>query len=375
MIIISCNRKVNRSVCQKICTFVSKSHTLTHQEKSSQIRKEINLSYQRLKGAYPILRRQNSIGLAIFLIAIVAIILVSIGWYRAIVPTWLMIVTNAFFMGVLHEIEHDLIHWLYFKKQKAVHHGMLFTVWILRPLTVNPWIRRTLHHHHHKFSGTLHDVEERSVTNGERWTIKRLLTTPDVVLGGLFRLRRMFSDMDREVKNGNLKLETSSKLKKIMFLSIVPVTIFAHVVLYFFFADGLLDWLNRYYVVGFSFPHYVDNMLISLNAVIYTILLPNLLRQFCLHFITSNMHYFGDVEEGNVIEQTQVLNIWWTYPMQLFCFFFGWTHSIHHFVVNETFYVRHIGRKKAQAVLRKYGVRFNDLGTFKRANRFRELSK
>lgn len=157
-----------------------------------------------------------------------------------------MIVMNAFFMGVLHEIEHDLIHWLYFKKQKAVHHGMLFTVWILRPLTVNPWIRRTLHHHH-KFSGTLHDVEERSVTNGERWTIKRLLTTPDVVLGGLFRLRLMFSDMDREVKNGNLKLETSSKLKKIMFLSIVPVTIFAHVVLYFFFADGLLDWLNRYY--------------------------------------------------------------------------------------------------------------------------------
>lgn len=348
---------------------------MTHQEKSSQIRREINLSYQQLKGAYPILKLQNSIGLAIFLIAIIAILAVSICWYKALVPTWLMIVANAFFMGVLHEIEHDLIHWLYFKKQKTVHHFMLFTVWILRPLTVNPWIRRTLHHHHHKFSGTLHDVEERSVTNGERWTIKRLLTTPDVVLGGLLRLHRMFSDMDREVRNGNLKVETSSKLKQIMFLSIVPVTIFAHVVLYFFFADALLDWLNGRSVVNLSFPHYVDNMLISLNVIIYTILLPNLLRQFCLHFITSNMHYFGDVEEGNVIEQTQVLNIWWTYPMQLFCFFFGWTHSIHHFVVNETFYVRHIGRKKAQEVLKKYGVRFNDLGTFKRANRFREFSK
>jgi hypothetical protein len=348
---------------------------LTHQEKSGQIRKEINLSYYQLKETYPLLKHQNGLGMSIFLFAIIAIITVSFGWYQSVLPTWLMIAVNAFFMGVLHEIEHDLIHWLYFRKHKVIHHFMLFTVWILRPLTVNPWIRRTLHHHHHKFSGTLHDVEERSVTNGEAWSIKRLLTTPDVVLGGLLRLRRMFSDMDQEVKNGNLKLETSSKLKQIMFLSIVPVTIFAHVVLYFFFADLLFAWLNARFAVDLSFPHYVNNMLISLNVLIYTILLPNLLRQFCLHFITSNMHYFGDIEEGNVIEQTQVLNIWWTYPMQLFCFFFGWTHSIHHFVVNETFYVRHIGRKKAQEVLRQYGVRFNDLGTFKRANRFREVSK
>jgi len=348
---------------------------LTHQEKSGQIRKEINLSYYQLKETYPLLKHQNGLGMSIFLFAIIAIVTVSFGWYQSVLPTWLMIAVNAFFMGVLHEIEHDLIHWLYFRKHKVIHHFMLFTVWILRPLTVNPWIRRTLHHHHHKFSGTLHDVEERSVTNGEAWSIKRLLTTPDVVLGGLLRLRRMFSDMDQEVKNGNLKLETSSKLKQIMFLSIVPVTIFAHVVLYFFFADLLFAWLNARFAVDLSFPHYVNNMLISLNVLIYTILLPNLLRQFCLHFITSNMHYFGDIEEGNVIEQTQVLNIWWTYPMQLFCFFFGWTHSIHHFVVNETFYVRHIGRKKAQEVLRQYGVRFNDLGTFKRANRFREVSK
>lgn len=348
---------------------------MTHQEKSSRIRKEINQTYRQLKGAYPILNSQNSIGLAIFLLSIIMIGVLSVTWYQGFVPTWIMILGNAFFMGVLHEIEHDLIHWLYFKQQKAVHHFMLFSVWILRPLTVNPWIRRTLHHHHHKYSGTLHDVEERSVTNGERWTLKRLLTTPDVVLGGLLRLHRMFRDMDSEVKGGNLKLETASRLKRIMFLSIVPVTIFAHVILYMFFADALMHWFNGVMGTNLSFPQGVENMLISLHVIIYTILLPNLLRQFCLHFITSNMHYFGDVEEGNVMEQTQVLNIWWTYPMQLFCFFFGWTHSIHHFVVNETFYVRHIGRKKAQQVLRKYGVRFNDLGTFKRANRFRELQK
>ncbi|WP_181390691.1 hypothetical protein [Sphingobacterium athyrii] len=32
---------------------------------------------------------------------------------------------------------------------------------------------------------------------------KHLLITADVILGGLFRLHRMFSDMDREVEKGN----------------------------------------------------------------------------------------------------------------------------------------------------------------------------
>ena len=68
-----------------------------------------------------------------------------------------------------------------------------------------------------------------------------------------------------------------------------------------------------------------------------------------------------------------VLTVWWTYPFQLFCFFFGWTHAIHHFVVNETFYIRHFARKKAHEVMRKHGVRFNDLGTFRRANRYHEV--
>lgn len=221
----------------------------------------------------------------------------------------------------------------------------------------------------------MHDVEERSVTNGENWSLKRLLTTPDIVLGSLFRLHRMYQDMDAEVKNGNLKENVSSRLKRITFLSIIPITIVAHVILYFFFADLLLRPINTWLGTEVSFPYDMSQLLRSLNPIIYTILLPNLLRQFCLHFITSNMHYFGDVEEGNVIEQTQVLTVWWTFPMQLFCFFFGWTHSIHHFVVNETFYVRHIGRKKGHEVLRKYGVRFNDLGTFRRANRFREFPK
>jgi hypothetical protein len=81
------------------------------------------------------------------------------------------------------------------------------------------------------------------------------------------------------------------------------------------------------------------------------------------------MHYYGDVELGNVIQQTQVLNPWWMWPLQAFCFNFGSTHGIHHFVVKEPFYIRQMTAKVAHKVMAEMGVRFNDFGTFARANR------
>jgi hypothetical protein len=94
------------------------------------------------------------------------------------------------------------------------------------------------------------------------------------------------------------------------------------------------------------------------------------LRTFCLHFVSSNMHYYGDVEPGNVIQQTQVLNPWWLWPLQAFCFNFGSSHAIHHFVVKEPFYVRQLTVPFAHRVMREMGVRFNDFGTFARSNRW-----
>lgn len=347
---------------------------MTHQERTSKIRKEISESYKALKSKYPLLKYQNAIGLSIFLLCVGLSLSMGYLWYIAAIPTWSLIVVNAFLFGVLHELEHDLIHYMYFKGNKAIHNLMLFFVWVLRPLTLNPWFRRTLHLHHHRFSGTLHDVEERGVTNGEKWTLKRFLFTPDLVLGNLLRVRGLFSDIKREVENGNLKFETAHKLKLCGVFGLIPLTIVSHLILYFFGADLLLDFLNRKFDIGFVFPAGIKSILSWCNPIIYIILLPNLLRQFCLHFITSNLHYFGDVEKGNVIEQTQILTVWWTYPFQIFCFFFGWTHGIHHFVVNESFYVRHIARKKAHEILKAHGVRFNDMGTFRRANRFNEIN-
>jgi hypothetical protein len=50
---------------------------------------------------------------------------------------------------------------------------------------------------------------------------------------------------------------------------------------------------------------------------------------------------------------------------------FGTTHSFHHYVVEQPFYVRRLISRWVLPALAKYGQRFNDVGTFLRGNRFR----
>ncbi len=102
---------------------------------------------------------------------------------------------------------------------------------------------------------------------------------------------------------------------------------------------------------------------------------PNVLLTFCLHFLSSNMHYYGDVEAGNVLQQCQVLNPWWLWPLQAFCFNFGSSHAIHHFVVKEPFYIRQLTVPLGHQLMREAGGRFNDFGTFARANRWTRHSQ
>jgi hypothetical protein len=146
---------------------------------------------------------------------------------------------------------------------------------------------------------------------------------------------------------------------------------------------ALLHWGAWYVFLGFHAANGIASLMgvpiawsantlqvmqvIDIAAVV--IIGPNVLRTFCLHFVSSNMHYYGDVELGNVIQQTQVLNPWWMWPLQAFCFNFGSTHGIHHFVVKEPFYIRQMTAKVAHKVMADMGVRFNDFGTFSRANR------
>ena len=108
----------------------------------------------------------------------------------------------------------------------------------------------------------------------------------------------------------------------------------------------------------------------AVHWIMMIFVLPNLIRQFALHFISSNMHYFGDIEHGNIVQQVQIFKPWWSYPFQLFCFFFGVTHAIHHFWVNEPFYLRQFTARNAQKILTENGIRVNDTKSLRFANRY-----
>lgn len=247
---------------------------------------------------------------------------------------------------------------------------MLFGVWIFRPMTINPWFRRDLHFHHHRVSGTKTDVEERGLTNGEKWNLKRLLTIADILLGGVLRANVMRKDIIDAVKEGEISKDQALVFKKIKMYGMLPFTLLLYFIWYFFLIHYAIHFGVQLFNINYQSPAFIEAQFKWINPLVAILIFPNLFRMYCLHFITSNMHYYGDVESGNVMQQTQVLNKWYFLPMQLFCFNFGSTHAIHHFVVNETFYIRQFTAKKAHQVMQLQGVRFNDLGTFTRANRY-----
>ncbi|HQO31493.1 MAG TPA: fatty acid desaturase [Chitinophagales bacterium] len=340
------------------------------EQKTKIIRREVQLASKELRAKYPVLQHQNAIGFAIFAISIAMIILSAVLYLQGVIGAVAVVISVAFWTSFLHELEHDLIHFMYFKKNKFMHDLMMLGVWVFRPMTINPWLRRILHFHHHRVSGTKTDLEERGLTNGEAWSLKRLLTMTDLLFGGVVRAHQIRKDVIEAVKNGELPKEQALQFKKVKVYGMLPFTLALYFIWYFFLLHHVVHFVAQLAGWQYQSPAFIEAQFSWINPLVIILILPNFLRMFCLHFITSNMHYYGDVEAGNVMQQTQVLNKWYFVPFQVFCFNFGSTHAIHHFVVNETFYVRQLTAARAHKVMREQGVRFNDLGSFRRANRF-----
>ncbi len=328
------------------------------QQRAAHIRQVVLARGDELRQRFPLLRHQDALGAGILAFALSGMLGSALLYVTGHLAWWACLLLNAFFASLTHELEHDLIHSMYFRKQRLPHNLMLGLVWLARPSTINPWVRRHLHLNHHKVSGSESDIEERAITNGEPWGIARLLMVGDNMMAAFIRL-----------------LRAPGARRK---LGILVRTLAVYAPL------ALLHWGAWYVFLGFhgangvaallgspiqwsqdtaSLMHYVD-------VAVVAIIGPNVLRTFCLHFVSSNMHYYGDIEPGNVIQQTQVLNPWWMWPLQAFCCNFGSTHGIHHFVVREPFYIRQMTASVAHKVMAEMGVRFNDFGTFARANRF-----
>ncbi len=333
------------------------SQGLTDAQRSALIRQRIMAESDRLRAAHPWLLKQDRIGASLLAVSLAGMLLNAWSYAQGWQPAWVTVLVAAFCASITHEIEHDLIHWMYFRKLPWAHHLMMALVWLARPSTINPWVRRQLHLDHHKFSGTVKDMEERAITNGVAWGPRRLLMVGDNALSLILRM---------------IWTPKSALTKRMLspgFTTYSPLTTLHWTSWHAFLllhAGNLIANLQGH---ASPWPQSIQSLLPALDFAVVVWFGPNVLRTFCLHFVGSNMHYFGDVEEGNLMQQCQVLTPWWMAPMQLFCFNFGSTHAIHHFVVRDPFYLRQMTAPVAHRVMREMGVRFNDVGTFWRANR------
>ncbi|TWC32770.1 fatty acid desaturase [Pseudomonas sp. SJZ079] len=333
------------------------------QQRSAHIRETVLAHGVELRQRFPLLRHQDALGAGILAFALAGMLGSAALYLGGHLAWWACLLLNAFFASLTHELEHDLIHSMYFRKRRLPHNLMLALVWLARPSTINPWIRRHLHLNHHKVSGSEQDLEERAITNGEPWGIARLLMVGDNLMAALIRTWRAPTwAHKRAILRRTLRVYA-------------PLALLNWGTWYVFLGFHALDALSHLLGAPIAWSASTLSAMHIVDSAVVVLVGPNVLRTFCLHFVSSNMHYYGDVEPGNVIQQTQVLNPWWLWPLQAFCCNFGSSHAIHHFVVKEPFYIRQLSVPFAHRVMREMGVRFNDFGTFARANRWTRVTQ
>ncbi|RRS10490.1 fatty acid desaturase [Pseudoalteromonas sp. J010] len=324
--------------------------TLTSKQNINAIVTAIKAEEQMLRVRYPILNQQNSIAMMILLVSLSALIGVALLYYFAIIPAWLCVLLAAFITSISHELEHDLIHRQYFSNRPLIYHFMMLAVWMMRPNTVNPWYRRRIHLHHHKVSGTEQDLEERLVGNGIRSPWLRAVVVSDGLLGLLINAKRF-----------------SREINDFKFLQVFNAG-FPFATAYFVTLYGVIVYYTVQWVQPFALPNWGAELLAVAEFFMVVLIIPNVIRSSSLNFVTSSMHYYGGV--SNILEQTHVITSRWFLPFQLFCFDFGRTHTIHHFVPNQPFYIRQLISKKIRPIMALHGVRFNDLKSLRHANHY-----
>jgi len=240
---------------------------------------------------------------------------------------------------------------------------MFFTIWMSK-LNSNPWYRKALHLRHHVLSGQTEDLEERFIGLGMPLNWLRIL-----IQMYPFANLSLFS----KLKKDNERVFGYTMWVVVILIntpSIVTFTILLHLYLgftrlHFGLIFGAWDPVLNFPI--WLWPYVRD------AAVLFVF--PNIIRQVSLNIIASYCHYYGDIPKHNVYYQNQVLNHWTLYPLQMFCFNFGETHIIHHFVTNQPFYLRQWLAPKAVQELTKHGIRENDFDIVRRSNRFFEDSE
>jgi hypothetical protein len=198
-----------------------------------------------------------------------------------------------------------------------------------------------MHLRHHRVSGQPDDVEERLLGLGHPSVLLRVLTSFLPFFTVVFYGRGLLRDAPdwRPLRSSGDPLRWLAPLDILFGLSplLLPVLAFAgHA------------WASTAFVVWCA---------------------PNLVRHGSLALLSSYSHYYGNVPAHDITAQNQILRHWALLPLQVFAFGFGATHIIHHYYVQQPFYLRHRVRYAAWKALEAHGTPVNDFGVLWRANR------
>ena len=167
------------------------AQSMTDEQKTEHIKRVVLQAGADLRARHPLLRHQDAIGAGIMAFALLGMIASGVLYMQGHIAWWVCVPVTALFASLIHELEHDLIHLMYFRKTPWANNLMLSLGWLARASTVNPFVRRKLHMHHHKYSGTESDLEERGITTGEPWGLRRLLMLGDNMLAVYLRPKTM----------------------------------------------------------------------------------------------------------------------------------------------------------------------------------------
>ena len=109
------------------------------QQRAAHIRQVVLARGDELRRRFPLLRHQDALGAGILAFALSGMLGSALLYVTSHLAWWACLLLNAFFASLTHELEHDLIHSMYFRKQRLPHNLMLGLVWLARPSTINPW--------------------------------------------------------------------------------------------------------------------------------------------------------------------------------------------------------------------------------------------
>lgn len=311
------------------------------------INRAIVAEEKRLRARHGWLAHQDALGMACFVGSLLAVGALGWGYLAGQLSWWVPVLLMGLPVSILHELEHDLIHNQYFKGRRRLQNFMFFVIWWTK-LNVSPWYRREAHLRHHRRSGQPDDAEERLIGLGVRAGWYRLLIAVHPIFSWA---------MVPGIKRADPKWHVMWGIRQSApTFSLFGLVLFVQPLLHLF--DALV-------------PELAPAGLLRIFDVLMVLWVgPNVLRQACLALVSSYCHYYGDIPENDVFYQNQILDHWLLWPMQLYCCNFGSTHIVHHFVVQQPFYLRQMVAKAAHAEMLRQGVRRNDFGVIARANRW-----